>query len=362
MRWRAVPRQRGWGFAKGDGRIDLHWHVLAGSLGPRADDGFWERARPFTLEGCDAQVLDPGDLWFHVVTHGAGEFNAPPIQWIADAVLVMRAAAPAELCESVVEAARRHGEVATVEQAIETIDGVLGPEPMARLRARLQRVRPGPVERLRGIGRTGPPEPLRQLARHAAGGAGLVGGARSIVNWRLELPLSERSWATLVYAASGRSTRVSRWLRRSAGGFVRVPSPAPPVRPGDVLDFTCPVVLDERGATGWAATEQDGATTWGTESRLVLPLGDDFAGAGVVLTFELASRAEPRIVEIVANETVVARAAVDERSAVVHAPVPAEVAHRFSPFEVAVRAARHGLRPRGSSRLTLRRVELAVDR
>jgi len=41
VRWRVVPRERGWGFAKGEGRIDLHWHVLAGSTGPHADDRFW---------------------------------------------------------------------------------------------------------------------------------------------------------------------------------------------------------------------------------------------------------------------------------------------------------------------------------
>jgi hypothetical protein len=360
VRWRAVPRERGWGFAKGDGRIDLHWHVLAGSLGPRADDGFWRRARPFDMDGCDAHVLDPGDVWFHVVTHGAGEFNAPPIQWIADAVLVARASSAASLCESVTEAAQRHGEVATCCRAIDVIADVVGSEPLAPLRARLQRVRPAAVERLRVIGRTDSPGPLGQLARRAAGGTGLLHGARSLVTWRLELPLSERPWAMILYAASGRSARMSRLLRRSASRFVRVPSPAPPLEPGDILDFTRPSVLDERGATGWAMTHRRGAASWGSESRLVLPLGDGFAGRAVVVELGLESRRGERIVEIVANETVVARATVDARLGLVRASVPAEVTHRFAPFEVAVRAARRPLRARGSSRITLRHVELAV--
>jgi hypothetical protein len=74
---------------------DLHWnvgeHLL---LGPLEDptERFWSRAEGFELGGTPALALCPTDQLLHVILHGAQPGSASRLQWIADAVMILRGA------------------------------------------------------------------------------------------------------------------------------------------------------------------------------------------------------------------------------------------------------------------------------
>jgi hypothetical protein len=74
---------------------DLHWtigeHLL---LGPDDDPTslFWSRARPFEIAGVSALALSPSDQLLHVILHGAQPGSESRLQWIADAVMILRSA------------------------------------------------------------------------------------------------------------------------------------------------------------------------------------------------------------------------------------------------------------------------------
>ena len=113
VRWRAIPSHHSWGFVRGHGRLDLHWHVLPDSIGAHADDRFWLHARPLLVGGSDARALDPADLLVHVLLHGNTALNRPLLQWIADAAMVVRAFGSEDMYERFAATTRAHGEVAT---------------------------------------------------------------------------------------------------------------------------------------------------------------------------------------------------------------------------------------------------------
>jgi hypothetical protein len=79
--------------ATGD-KLDLHWHVLADSCGPNADQEFWDGAIEIELDGVSTCALNPTDQLLHVCAHAARWAHPPMLRWTADAVMVMRTAEP----------------------------------------------------------------------------------------------------------------------------------------------------------------------------------------------------------------------------------------------------------------------------
>ncbi|MGF1549999.1 MAG: nucleotidyltransferase family protein [Sphingomonadaceae bacterium] len=73
------------------GEIDLHWHVLGECHSRGADEHFWAAALPFAVGG--AQTSRPGasDLLLHAMAHGLDWNPVPPMRWIADAAMILRA-------------------------------------------------------------------------------------------------------------------------------------------------------------------------------------------------------------------------------------------------------------------------------
>lgn len=71
--------------------FDLHWHALPNSMDTGLDAEFWERAQPLTLHNTQTHTLSPTDQLLHVGVHGAAWAPIPPIHWIADAVMILRA-------------------------------------------------------------------------------------------------------------------------------------------------------------------------------------------------------------------------------------------------------------------------------
>jgi hypothetical protein len=88
-RFRAVHSQ---GFVDQAGReLDLHWLVLPECPQLTADDDFWAAARPLEVAGVPALALHPADQFLHVCVHGLAWNWLPPLRWVADAVIVLRA-------------------------------------------------------------------------------------------------------------------------------------------------------------------------------------------------------------------------------------------------------------------------------
>ena len=87
---RHVEASHAMGFANTQAqRINLHWHLLPDSCGPRADDECWEHASATTVHGVQVSVLDPTDQLFHTCAHGAKWEHVPPVRWITDAAMIL---------------------------------------------------------------------------------------------------------------------------------------------------------------------------------------------------------------------------------------------------------------------------------
>ncbi len=72
------------------GRVDLHWHALSVCCHSRADELFWQDLRPLEFQGIPVQTCSPTAHLLNLCVHGIVWNDAPPIRWIADAVLLLR--------------------------------------------------------------------------------------------------------------------------------------------------------------------------------------------------------------------------------------------------------------------------------
>ena len=124
------------GFQDGAGAIlDLHWHVLHGSLHRDADHGFWEASGAAALREVPVRVLSREDTLLQVVSHGQEFTVFHPVRWIADAVLLLRAAPEAFDWDRVTREAQRHRIRRQVGEAVHVLAAVSpGLVPSAALR------------------------------------------------------------------------------------------------------------------------------------------------------------------------------------------------------------------------------------
>jgi hypothetical protein len=70
--------------------IDLHWHMLPSCVGPHSDDSFWEASREIPFESNQVRVLHPADQFLHACAHGAEWGRPASVEWIADAIFMLR--------------------------------------------------------------------------------------------------------------------------------------------------------------------------------------------------------------------------------------------------------------------------------
>ncbi|MEN9506137.1 MAG: hypothetical protein RI958_2063, partial [Actinomycetota bacterium] len=309
VRWRMRRSRHSWGFASAnDGRLDLHWRVLPGSMWDGADRGFWSGSSEIDLAGVRVARMHPADLLVHVLLHGVYESNRPPLQWMADVVHLTRGVGPAERADVIdrfVAQARLHGALRVGRAGLGAIRQVVG-EASVEPFIRALDGRDSVVERLRHHRGPGAGQ-LAQWSRNATGGAGVGRGLAGLAARRIELDLVERPVAMALYVAGGRSPVVARALRRR-GPLVRVPA-GPSAAVGAardlVFELSDPWVLDRVGATGWGVVRPAGADTMGREARLLMAV----RGARSV-RLEVASRGEVKQVEVVVNDRRVGRAEV----------------------------------------------------
>src|SRR5439155_9209903 len=153
-RWltcRVVPRRHSISFSRDiEGQLDLHWHVLRGSIGHDADQRFWAAATPLVLAGEKAYALSAPDLLLHVLVHGVHSDNGGHVQWVADAVTLLRhraeTDADAGFDARFAKEARAHGVLRTVRGALGVVADIVGEEPVSALLARTRLTRPSALE------------------------------------------------------------------------------------------------------------------------------------------------------------------------------------------------------------------------
>ena len=74
-------------------KLDLHWHLHPAFVQPgdgmTNDEQFFRRAVPLTVDTATSSMLDPTDLFLHVLVHGATTgWRSHPL-WVADAVTII---------------------------------------------------------------------------------------------------------------------------------------------------------------------------------------------------------------------------------------------------------------------------------
>ncbi|MSO78741.1 MAG: hypothetical protein EXQ79_03955 [Acidimicrobiia bacterium] len=284
LRWRAMPRRHSWGFDRGrDGRLDLHWHTLHGSLGPNADDAFWDDAETIDLGATKALALSPPDLLLHLLDHGTRGADVSPIQWIADATSVVRAQDTDAIARRLAHQARDHGAVGQVRACLGVIAELVEEPAAAALHQRLASARRPLIERLAEL----PDQPSRGrtvLALHHAARAvrQFGGGRRTVISgilgfaraW-MDLALARHRAFVRFHAVTGRSLRVAAVGRRVFGSFVRTPHPnAASVSVGTALDFSDGAVTDRYAGPGWYWLTRAGIDATGREARLVFDVDE----------------------------------------------------------------------------------------
>lgn len=378
VRSRALSRRHSWGFDRGrDGRLDLHWHTLHGSLGANADDAFWDDAEPIELASTKALALSPPDLLLHLLDHGTRGADVSPIQWIADATLVVRTQDPDAIASRLAQQARAHGTVGQVRACLGVIAELVEEPAAGALHDRLASTRRPWIERLAEL----PDRPSRARVvvalHHAAravrqfggGRRSVISGTRGFARAWMDLALLRHRAFVRLYALTGRSLRVASVARRVFGTFIRTPLPdAASVSLGQSLDFSDGVVTDRYAGPGWYWLTPDGIEATGREARLVFSLDQPTALTITLHAFATGGRSRP--VEVAVNERVVLRADLaagpgpDAATAlVVH--VPEALAQRFAPLEVVLRSPRarwrNGGRRPSMTGVTLRRVLLTAQ-
>lgn len=226
------PRLPGWPFVDAAGNeLDLHWHVLHADCRPRADDAFWEGARPGRIAGIATEVLDPTDQLLQAIAHAARWNDTSTPRWASDALTLIRTGVID--WERLVAAAQRHRVVPAIHDGLVLLDRHLEAAVPERIVRRLGRW-PRPLTRLEfAIGSAAQearigwrPDALALFERRR----------RSALLWRLPLAASAcviawegrdraRGAARVAFRLSGERRRVrrlvhlDRWARPTAASL-----------------------------------------------------------------------------------------------------------------------------------------------
>ena len=200
-------------------------------------------------------------------------------------------------------------------------------------------------------------EPVRQLARHTAGGGGLLQGATGLLDDRLDLALTTRPAAVVTYAACLRSSRVARAWRRHVGNFVRTGVEPCAVASGRHARLHSSIDARSSRLRRLGSSRTRGSTTKGGEARLVLPLGPSFDGADVVVTLGLEAQGRDAEISIRANEALVDVATVPVTGTTVGSR-SRRLAARYVPLEIALLNSARRAGRSSSVRLRLRRLTI----
>ncbi len=129
--YKAVHAQ---GFKSSDGtEIDLHWHALLEFSQDNSDADFWANSKATKLGDLPVLVPNAADLLFHVCIHGMKSNEIPPIRWIADALMILRAESTIDWSR-LLRHAKRHRLTLRLREALQFLKSFLNaPIPEAVL-------------------------------------------------------------------------------------------------------------------------------------------------------------------------------------------------------------------------------------
>ncbi|MBV9951746.1 MAG: nucleotidyltransferase family protein [Acidimicrobiia bacterium] len=281
---RFATRRHSWNFEHPDGhQLDLHWRVFSESRGPTSDRAFFEAAVPLELGSVRVRRMGDADLLLHVFEHASHDESASRLQWVVDAVKVLRSTDDiAAVADRLASQASAHALVEPVRAKVEAITEVLDEPAAAALLDRLGRELPRPAP--------APGSWRARLDEHQRGGIALGRAVASLADEVADGSLARRRAAWLTYVASGRRPQVEKLLTGHGGALTTTPTrtatTATPdedgwwhLEDGPTVEALC--------GPGWSFPEPD-VGTWveGTEGRLSLPLPEGHV-AGSEVAVEL---------------------------------------------------------------------------
>lgn len=273
------------GFRDGAGAIlDLHWHVLHGSLHRDADHRFWEASGTAELRGVPVRVLSREDTLLQVVSHGQEFTVFHPVRWIADAVLLLRGAPGTFDWDRVAREAGRHRIRRQVGEAVHVLDGVspgLVPAQALRSLGRPTRAQTA-LRRSRGLLEARGNGPLAPSGAEAVADDAREWTRRTVAPGRRITPrdavgfLRER-WALERGADVPRHALWvlgGRRLDRAAPPAPRAPAAGEPVRLPENIGFRLGEIGVPLLGGGWWASDDHGTWSRGAEATFAVALAD----------------------------------------------------------------------------------------
>lgn len=132
----------GIGMADAEGQeCDLHWHVYHDCCFDRADDSIWQRAQAMAVHDRLFRVPDPTDLLMHVCVHGAVYNPLPPVRWLADGAMILRAAGDEVDWDRLIDEADERLLLVVMREAIDSLVTLAGAEVPEHALRRIRRAR-----------------------------------------------------------------------------------------------------------------------------------------------------------------------------------------------------------------------------
>lgn len=269
---RHLDERHALGFSDAAGaQLDLHWHVLHGSLHRDADADFWAAAQPARLRDVACAVLCREDALLQAVTQGAEYSETHPLRWAADAAELLRGA-PAFDWDRVVQQARRHRVTRALREALDVLADVTAEPVPAEVRTALR-----PRPRARRAEESGGDGPLAPGALERVSDELLGWIRREVAPGATPRPAHAALWLKETWALP-RARQVPRhalWLasgRRAGAGADPTPAGAVVLAPGDVLGFRHGESGTRNLGSGWWAPDEHGTWSRGREAVVVLPL------------------------------------------------------------------------------------------
>jgi hypothetical protein len=101
----------------------LHWHVLADSYNPSADDDFWAARIPFSINNVQTLMLNPAHELLRICVHSARYNPAYTIRWVADIYQIIMTAPNVEW-ERLIEGAKKRRFTLAVNEALQTMSNI----------------------------------------------------------------------------------------------------------------------------------------------------------------------------------------------------------------------------------------------
>lgn len=122
-----IPYEQAVEFRDGrGGRCDLHWRVLLDGRQDVGDEDFWEASVVTEIEGAPTRAFNPTDQLLHVCVHGAEWNDMPPVRWVADAAMIIRAAESEIDWERLIEQTRKRRLMLPMKETLGYLRDLLG--------------------------------------------------------------------------------------------------------------------------------------------------------------------------------------------------------------------------------------------